>query len=77
MRMASKATGFAVVVGGIIDVRTVSPTEQAAKVNGLVLLFQVIPSRNASEIWINEAWARKVGESGEQIEVSAVRIETI
>lgn len=50
------ALGFAVERDGQIDVATVSPTELAAKVNGLVTIFNTYPTRGSPDAWINALW---------------------
>ena len=48
--------GFAIEYNGYIDVRTVSPTQQTAKVNGLGLYYDTIVTplhtpENIDELW--------------------------
>jgi hypothetical protein len=51
-----KAQGFAVVHRGRISVATVSPTERAAKVNALVVLFGVSVMNSDTDAEIERAW---------------------
>ena len=48
--------GFAAVVDGKIDLRTVSPTETAAMVNGIVVLFNGTVLRSQDDASIKSMW---------------------
>ena len=50
------ACGFAVFHRGRIVVETVSPTERAAKVNGLVVLFGMAVMNRDTDEQIERAW---------------------
>jgi hypothetical protein len=50
------ASGYAVLVDGKIDLRTVSDTERAAKVNGLLVLYQIMTLRDTPDAQIASAW---------------------
>jgi hypothetical protein len=54
--MKAEAEGWAVTVKGEIDVRTVSPTEIGAKVNGLMTVFWIAVGAGASDSAVNDAW---------------------
>jgi hypothetical protein len=58
--MTIAAPGFAVIVGGDIQVNTVSETERAAKVNGLVTLFGMAVLDHHTDDEIAVAWAEIV-----------------
>jgi hypothetical protein len=51
-----KATGYAVKFGPDIAVNTVSATERAAMVNGLVTLFSFMVLDSHTDEQINAAW---------------------
>ena len=52
----SVAVGFAVVQGGVIDVRTVSPTRRGALVNWLVVAVGLAVRSDWSDYAIERAW---------------------
>ncbi len=51
-----KAEGFAIAVGDVIEVRTVSPTERAAKINWLVVARAVPVGDDWSNEVIEKVW---------------------
>jgi hypothetical protein len=52
-------TGYAILLDGKIDLRTVSDTERAAKVNGLVTIYRLLVMNNATDRDIAQAWDRR------------------
>lgn len=48
--------GYGVLVNGEIDLRTVSETERAAKVNGLLVIYQRMTMRDATDDEIESVW---------------------
>ena len=67
-------TGYACTVNGAIRVDTVSPSRQAAIVNGLTTLFGVLVTRHHSREWINEAWEKLTAESSNAHDIISVTI---
>ncbi|MBX3490848.1 hypothetical protein [Parvibaculum sp.] len=72
-RETNNTSGYAVkTAGGEIDVRTVSPTIRAAKVNGIVLIgFAVLRDHNNE--YVDTLWERVAYESGATIVAVEVR----
>jgi hypothetical protein len=58
------AKGYAVVVNGKIDMRTVHDTERGAKVNGLCVLFNIMPLDSWSDEFIAQTWERALKRLG-------------
>lgn len=72
----SATTGFAVVVDGKIDLRTVSETASAAKVNGLLVLFRRMALRDASESEIDTAWTSLADPARHAVKPVSIKLVT-
>lgn len=68
----NSASGYACAVNGSLRVDTVSPSEMAAKVNGLTTLFGVLVTRHHSTQWIADCWEKLTRESENRLEIVRV-----
>lgn len=68
--------GFAVELNGDLLIRTASDTEVAAKVNGLIILFQVPPHHTGDwdDEQINKAWDKAIEQFAGDNKVSVVPV---
>jgi hypothetical protein len=69
-----EAFGYAVVASGEIMVPTVSVDRLGARVNGLVLLFGVIASRDDTELEIARRWEYATSTFPERVQIKRVEI---
>ena len=71
--MVERAFGYAIVHNGEVIVKTISPTERAAKVNWLVVEFGLAVTRWATDRSIENAWLNHKGSA----ECRRVQIEVV